>query len=139
MNGSEFLTRTNGFTGIERNAIAESTIERHALAPEINEFTYCEDYVGLSKDRIFLLDVEDVMNPKYGYSADCGKTYEDSWEFYNVENRIRYNTEGEGVYSWLRSAYHDNSGTLAAIVDAAGVIGYRMVCDSAYIRQIRGH
>ena len=133
LNGSEFLTRANGFTGIERSAVAESTIAGHALTPEIFKYTYCENYVGLSKDRIFLLDVEDVMNPKYGYSADCGKTYDDGWKGYSVENRARYNTEGKGVYSWLRSAYYENNGTIAALVYPSGEIGYRAVRDHGYI------
>ncbi|MCR5671883.1 MAG: Ig-like domain-containing protein [Butyrivibrio sp.] len=54
LNGEKFLTKDGCFTGPEKDAIAESTIESGVTTP-------------LHNDKIFLLDEKDVVNEAYGY------------------------------------------------------------------------
>ena len=77
LNGSAFLNKADGFTTLEKNAIAKSTIASHALvegtaAGQVASWTKGEyvNYVALSGEKIFLLDGEDVSNSLYGYCYD---------------------------------------------------------------------
>ena len=69
LNGDGFLTKAGVFTEIERNAVATSTKASHALtvgtkAGQVASWTQqtFQNYCGLSGDKIFLLDSEDVSN-----------------------------------------------------------------------------
>ena len=102
LNGSAFLTKADGFTMIEKDAIAESTIASHALvegtaAGQVSSWTKGEyvNYVALSGEKIFLLDGEDVSNSLYGYYYDD----------YPVTGKVKKNSGGNAAWWWLRSAY----------------------------------
>ncbi len=77
LQGNKFLTKSNGLTGPEVAAIAESTIASHDLVVGTEAGNVCsyvkkefETYVPLDKDTVFLLDAEDVSNLAYGYAID---------------------------------------------------------------------
>nr|MCR5120740.1 DUF6273 domain-containing protein [Lachnospiraceae bacterium] len=98
-NGS-FLN--SSFTGAERSAIAESSVGTHDITVGSPMNTNYTQYTALDKDRIFLLDFEDVLNPDYGYYNDCGCN--SNMVGHDVDNHKK------GAFSenwWLRSA---NSG-----------------------------
>ncbi len=83
LNGKEFLGSTSIFSTAEKEAIAESTAGEHEFAEYVKEpvrgwlgisIEGKKYYTALNKDKILLLDVEDVLNEDYGYSADNGWT-----------------------------------------------------------------
>ncbi len=101
LNGSAFLAKENGFTTIEKNAIAKSTIASHALvegtaAGQVAFWTKGAyvNYVALSGEKIFLLDGEDVSNSLYGYFYDD----------FLVTCRVKKNSGGDAAWWYLRSA-----------------------------------
>ena len=118
LNGSAFLTRAEGFTTIEKNAIAKSTIASHALvvgttAGQVASWTLGAyvNYVALSGEKIFLLDGEDVSNSLYGYY------YDDN----SVTGKVKKNSYGDATWWWLRSAY-DYDDDRAGHVTGDGVL-----------------
>ena len=107
LNGMAFLD-AGGFNAREQEAIAKSYIAPHALVEGTDPGCVCsfiqnfyKNYEGLNGEQIFLLDVEDVSNPAYGYSTERG----------NVIGRDK-----GGIYQWwLRSAsayYTKNVGSV---------------------------
>ncbi|MBP5463336.1 MAG: hypothetical protein J6Y20_14615, partial [Lachnospiraceae bacterium] len=106
LNGSAFLTKANGFTTIEKNAIAKSTIASHKLVEgesegQVEEWIKrtCVNYVALSGEKIFLLDGEEASNRAYGYYLGCYYSQEE------VKGRIKRNVVYDGISMWLlRSA-----------------------------------
>ena len=91
------------FSDAEYDAIAESAVIDHDLItsgteyPDVTESVknYYGKYVSLGGEKIFLLDVEDVSNPKYGYHKEDG------------ENHIKKTNKELGDIDsnwWLRSA-----------------------------------
>ena len=77
LNG-EFLNKN--FTPQESAAIEESTVKSHDYSNDVVPMQ--EDivrdfvsYTALNKDKVFLLDFEDVSNPKYGYHKEDGKNH----------------------------------------------------------------
>lgn len=106
LNGEKFLEKTGNFSDIEKAAIASSTVREHDLvkADDINkneegkvaEWTYNAfgKYVPLNKDKVFLLDAEDVSNIKYGYQMNSS----------NGPERIKKDQTGNVYIWWLRSA-----------------------------------
>ncbi|MBP5463378.1 MAG: hypothetical protein J6Y20_14830 [Lachnospiraceae bacterium] len=123
LNGSAFLTKANGFTTIEKNAIAKSTIASHALvegtaAGQVAPWTKDAyvNYVALSGEKIFLLDGEDVSNSLYGYYY-----YDNS-----VAYKVKKDSGGNVTWWWLRSAntYYDYR---AGCVQSTGVLHYDSV------------
>ena len=74
LNGDAFLNKGGVFTTIEKSAIAKSTIAAHPLVQGSGAFQVPSDekedfinYVALTGEKIFLLDVEDFFNSSYGY------------------------------------------------------------------------
>ncbi len=104
LNGAGFLNKDGVFTTTEKNAIAASTVDSHALTTDsengvgVASWTQSNfaNYVALTGEQIFLLDAEDVSNGAYGYSM----TDE------SCENRKK--TGSSAAYWWLRSAYRIN-------------------------------
>ena len=100
LNGSAFLTKADGFTAIEKNAIAKSTIASHALiegttAGQVASWTQGAyvNYVALSGEKIFLLDGEDVSNSAYGYYyVDISAT-----------GKVKMDSGSYADWWWLRS------------------------------------
>ena len=99
LNGGEFLTKLNGFTQREQNAIAASRVSSHAFSygsgagklPQVASGNYA-NYTALNGDKVFLLDVEDACNSVYGYTCTFG----------NTECRKKA-FEGQVVRWWLRT------------------------------------
>lgn len=111
LNGADFLTKDGVFTDAERNAIAESTVGSHALTTDsttgkavtAQNLEVYENYVALSEDKIFLLDVEDVSNEAYGYTRGI------YWDilgdyYYGRTTRVKQNLSNKEAVYWLRSA-----------------------------------
>ena len=92
-------TFINGsFSHLEKDAIAESTVSEHSYGDTVPVQDYVKDYyltgyVPLIKDKIFVLDMEDVSNNDYGYHKDNGS------------NHIKYDLSGNAGDWWLRSVY----------------------------------
>ena len=103
-NGSSCYTMLQGYqsflSSIEYNAIAKSYIGRHYLNTadrEVNSLFY--ESVPLTGEKIFLLDIEDVLNLNYGYWNE----YEIKYGEENlIPNHIK---NGDyGTIGWLRTA-----------------------------------
>ena len=91
-----------------------------------------EDYVALTGEKIFLLDYEDVLNPKYGYTSDSGWESENgeiNYDWHPTENRIKGDKYGSYIVWWLRSAYQDLSRKEAAVVYYDGTVDSFMTDD----------
>ncbi len=99
LNGTGFLNKEGVFTGAEKNAIAASNVASHPLTMDstagvaVEEWSYkaFENYVALTGEQVFLLDVEDIFNSAYGYTQ----------EFYLPRKK---QINGTAVTYWLRSA-----------------------------------
>ena len=113
MNGSSFLTKANCFTAIERNSIAKSTISSHKLQLELSTNETYETYTPLKGEKIFLLDIEDVLNADYGYLPFSGYSSDD-WDWSNIVSRIK-KSGGSSAMWWLRSAPVNYSSDIAKI------------------------
>ncbi len=111
LNGADFLTKDGVFTDAERNAIAESTVGSHVLTTDsttrkavtAQNLEVYENYVALSEDKVFLLDVEDVCNEAYGYTRGI------YWDilgdyYYGRTTRAKQNLSNKEAVYWLRSA-----------------------------------
>ncbi len=125
LNGDGFLNNNDKFTVQERNAIAESTVDGHALATEDYEDIWFENYVGLGGEKIFVLDYEDVMRPSYGYYKKSGY---DGSDWVNVGNHIKKEADGNTWYWWLRSRYHGGGINVGFVTDVGG-LSFRLVYD----------
>ena len=120
LNGDGFLNKEGVFTTAEKNAIAASTVDTHALTTDsetginVAEWTQSTfvNYVALTGEQIFLLDAEDVSNGAYGYSMARE----------NCENRKK-KTGSSAAYWWLRSA-DDSSDYYAGFVSDDGYINH---------------
>ena len=123
LNGDGFLNKEGVFTTAEKNAIAASTVDTHALTTDgetgVNVASWTQstfgNYVALTGEQIFLLDAEDVSNGAYGYSMTDEAT----------ENRKKKGRSAE--YWWLRSARNNNADNTAGCVDDDGRIDYYYV------------
>ncbi|MBO4927113.1 MAG: hypothetical protein J5379_02550 [Clostridiales bacterium] len=111
LNDTAFLSEV--FTPMEQNAIWQSSISGHELSVgtangQVDSIykDIFENYVGLSGDKLFLLDVEEAHNPAYGYRH--------STSYMQCSERIKYNSGSEYTASygetdhgcatwWLRS------------------------------------
>ena len=92
------------FSDIEKSAIAKSYSEGGKLYPSGSfERKMFGRTTGVN-DKIFLLDVSEVLNTAYGYSSDNGyEKRDDVWvPCHSVLNRQK---NGESSSWWLRSAY----------------------------------
>lgn len=101
LNGTAFLLRPDVFSEAERNAIAASVIASHDRTPEYASY---EAYSALTGEKIFLLDIEDIQNPLYGYDAVYWD--EDRHRKYEIGTRARPGDAGTSW--WLRSASVDS-------------------------------
>ena len=126
LNGDMFLTGSyNGeknFTAQEIAAIANSTKAGYTLT-EITSFvtgsdTWFREYIGLTGEQIFVLDVNDTLNTAYGYSDYCGRNTDGSNGWENVDNRKKSSVDRGDWYWWLRTPYY--GGYYAATPDIEG-------------------
>ena len=99
LNGNAFLTKSNGFSEVEQDSLLESNADDRQLSgvPQDVKDEY-QNYVGLSDEKVFVLDVEDVFNLENGY---CDYTYLPS-DYCNY-HKVALN--GSYTSYWLRNAY----------------------------------
>ena len=98
LNG-EYFFEFGGFTDTEWDAIVESTFEGGGDLSGINmeAMSRYKKYVGLYGDKVFLLGIEDVLNPQYGY-------YDTEYTSDGVLNHGKIGPDGKQYSSWwLRS------------------------------------
>ena len=128
LNGSDFLTKANGFTTLEKAAIAASKVAGHKL--ETGSYTdgWFVNYIGLTGEKVFLLDSEDILNPKYGYTSVDGYTdAEGSAGWYETYNRIKEDALGNYNFWWLRSACSEDGHDYSGYLYYDGTIDYMCV------------
>ncbi|MBO4927029.1 MAG: hypothetical protein J5379_02105 [Clostridiales bacterium] len=114
LNSSGFLTRSNGFTAAERNAITTSVLKggQPYASGSFCEYVFGSN-VGLNYDKVFLLDAADILNSSYGYYPSSGYIYNSindlingNFEDCTVNNHIKNAIYDGYVYStgwWLRA------------------------------------
>ena len=102
LNGDRFLYKENCFSDAERNAIASSVIKSHdydtgngpGQVPASNARAFGGKTTPLNGEKLFLLDLEDVLNSNYGYYCSTGEG----------ENRVKYEFDtGWPMFWWFRS------------------------------------
>ncbi|MCR5058256.1 MAG: DUF6273 domain-containing protein [Clostridiales bacterium] len=101
LNGDAFLTKANGFTGVEQDGMLENRVYGRQLSMSIVPQEVKDDYqmyVGLQGEKVFVLDVEDVFTLENGY---CDYTYlpSDHCNFHKL------GLNGDYASYWLRNAY----------------------------------
>ena len=97
LNG-EYINDSANFTDSERNAIVASSIEggRDLSGINMDAMGRYKKYVGLNGDKLFLLDIEDVLNPQYGY-------YDAEYNEDGAMNHGKIGPRGLSGSWWLRS------------------------------------
>lgn len=118
LNGTDFLNNTSVFTGIECNAIAESTKSTPITGLDGN-LPYMTFYAPLNRDKIFLLDAVEASRTSYGYGT--GSVSE--------KTRVKLDDSDQGVDWWIRS-YIISSPPLVCYVYSDGDIYPIAVNDS---------
>ena len=95
-----FLLSSNRHTLAERNAIATSVLSGHELSEgstyyEVSSKSVSDyrNYIALTGEKIFVLDVEDISNPMYGYRQEE-----------TVKSREKASFSGNSNHYWLRNA-----------------------------------
>lgn len=91
LNGDDFLNSTDCFSVIENKAIVKSN-KTLSGRTRCYKYDFDLDNIGLTDDRIFLLDITEATNSAYGYKSDTRAD----------RNRVKI---GGYSYWWLRSPY----------------------------------
>ena len=129
LNGSAFLTKTNGFTAIEKAAMASSKVSGYELESGGDIDEWFGSYVGLTGEKVFLLDYKDLVNSKYGYTPDTGvmKVYDNdeewNWHYHETANRAKKKTNGTYSSWWMRSAGNSYY-SYVGLVEEDGIVSY---------------
>ena len=102
---ADFLENT--FTDAEKDAIAMSKFNGgEEYSYDTFEYEAFDETVAVD-DKIFLLDADEVMNPKYGYYHDHGWETQTDWRHctgtHKVLNHVMKNRSGNKCRYWLRS------------------------------------
>ena len=125
LNGSAFLTRSNGFTTIEKNLIASSKSAGHTLTigtgpGHVSSWTKSTfgNYTALTGEKIFLLDSEDVSNTMYGYHF-C----EDS-VMSRTKIEVPKTPQDDDLASWWLRSDYSHYDTNAGFIYEASAIEY---------------
>jgi len=121
LNGADFLNKEGVFTAVEKNAIAASTIGQHALTSDSETGVNVpsgiqgafKNFIALTGEKIFLLDVEDVSNGAYGYTMTSDSNYDN-------ENRMK--TSGADAKAWFLRSADKNSFSKFGIMGDTGCI-----------------
>ena len=118
LNGEQFLNRENGFTDVEKGAIAASRIDGHDLevGTEAGKVTQnlkntFGKFVGLNGDKIFVLDVEEACNLSYGYYPHESMG----------GNHIKKSPNKTYGFYWLRSANINEDGKAGYVESSGGI------------------
>lgn len=130
LNGEKFLDKEGVFSQVEKDSIALSNINTRRTRVgdlNLNLNNQFEDYMGLFNDKIFLLDLEDALNPKYGYSYDAGYDYDPAlqypWVPHDVPNHLKYMDGKENpVLWWLRTPQTYTGSAIADITEVGSVL-----------------
>ena len=98
----------SSFTEIEKSAIPTSYMKggEPYASGSWEEWVYVKN-TGIN-DKIFLLDVGDVLNEDYGYSSDPGyHLTSGSWDDYNYKesNVTNHLKSGSSYFWWLRTPF----------------------------------
>ena len=101
LNGSGFLNKDGVFTQAEKDAIAESYVDGYALTGINQEaIDTFGTSVGLNGEKVFALDITDILNHDYGY-YDM-RDY-DSVDHANYSKEAAANSGIEYTAWWLRN------------------------------------
>ena len=122
---NDFLS--DSFSPVEQDAVYPSQIDGGAAYSDPSLNYMCGRKVGLSGDKVFLLDAEDVTNEDYGYRTESGIELADgsSWDKYpipDVKYTSVYNREKNDNW-WLRNSYSKtNLGYVCYVMTGLGGI-----------------
>ena len=134
LNGDKFLNKEGVFTDAEKNAISESYAEPHMLqaTPDGSDVewlgyvrpwaaTFLKNYVPLTGEKVFILDVEEISYLDYGYNM-----------LIEAKNRVKGPSTVNDHY-FLRSEYESSETTVGAVYGGGndGHIGDQS-CQVAY-------
>ena len=117
----------DSFTDTEKSAVWSSRVDSHDYPGDVIDLmdyisTDYESYTPLKDDKIFVLDIEDVCNKKYGYA------YWDGMDSYSKKsNHQKTYPESDSCW-WLRSAKTDSSNSVA-YVDQKGYFANSVIQD----------
>ncbi|MBO4459293.1 MAG: S-layer homology domain-containing protein [Clostridiales bacterium] len=117
----------DSFTDTEKSAVWSSRADSHDYPGDIIDLmdyisTDYKSYTPLKDDKIFVLDIEDVCNKKYGYA------YWDGMDSYSKKsNHQKTYPESDSCW-WLRSAKTDFSNSVA-YVDQKGYFANSVIQD----------
>ncbi|MBO4477405.1 MAG: immunoglobulin domain-containing protein [Lachnospiraceae bacterium] len=114
LNGSSFLMKQNGFTSVERAAIAGS-IRPHEPYDEEGGYLYFSNQrvARVEGEKVFLLDVDDIAEAFYCYNSD-------KLLHYDIPAKIKY-YNGTAEKWWLRATASSFSKSAGA-VDETGCL-----------------
>ena len=104
LNGVSFLNKDGVFTQTEKDAIAESYVADAPLTGDNSDVNdLFRTYVGLNGEKVFLLDITDILNHDYGYYDldDFDTPHYSNLYKYGLESYNWWN-DGNLVW-WLRS------------------------------------
>ena len=145
LNGDDFLNNESIFSGAEQGSIIESFADNHELTMgneagnvDTDAVMYCYEYIGLTGEKIFLLDVEDLLNESYGYYLpkqgtdysllDNGHlvSFSQTCKEYS-KNRVK----GDNIGYRTRSRYNQKVGQVfvAADIFSVGYVDFDTVFD----------
>lgn len=118
---TEFLA--NNFSLQEQEAMLQGNGGGGAVSRLYGECDWAWEGTPLGADRLFLLDVSDVLNEKYGYCPATGYSYDSETGFETigvVQNRKK---TGGCMAWWLRST-NDYKDSLGSYVNWNGAVDY---------------
>ncbi|MBO4461201.1 MAG: S-layer homology domain-containing protein [Clostridiales bacterium] len=118
LNG-DFYNET--FLAAEQDAIATSTI-KGGKRYEFNSYLYnlYDSTVGLKGDKIFILDVSDVVNPEYGYISEPGY-YNSTSDYVTIPNRDKIPLGYTNPMSWWLRAPVRGYSNISAVIACGSV------------------
>ena len=119
LNGTNFLKNTAKFTEVERDAIYASSEKEHDVTLGYPYFTTIKS-APLENEKVFLMDVGDVLKPDYGYSTVIGSG--NSYNPYPVPNRVKKNTYGSSSDYWQRTDLTYSGNNFAVYTENNGAI-----------------
>ncbi len=122
LNG-DFLNHS--FSDPESNAIALSKYTGGTMySTDSFEFEAFDETVDV-KDKVFLLDADEILNPAYGYYADHGWETKTDWTHctgnHPVDNHTKKADTGKNARYWLRSysKWHERQ---AGVINSNGTM-----------------
>ena len=122
----EYLNNTffnDSFSKVEQNAVFASTVDSHEYSSsvQVQDSFYSEygSYTPLNKDKVFVLDIEDVSNNMYGYHYKDGVIH---------KKQLLTPKERVDPHWWLRTP-KKNTNNVIAYVNQNGTLVTRTLRD----------